>query len=74
MMKIFAGIVAGLTVLFFMNVIMLVTIPTVGYRTIEQMTKVGATALAIEAGKTLLVERAQMIALADANGISIVAM
>ena len=49
-------------------------IPTVGYRTIEQMAKVGATALAIEAGKTLLVERAQMIALADANGISIVAM
>ena len=49
-------------------------VPTVGYRTIEQMTQVGATALAIEAGKTLLVEREQMIALADAKGISIVAM
>lgn len=49
-------------------------VPTVGYRTVEQMVKVGATALAIEAGKTLLVERKQMIALADANGISIVAM
>ncbi|MBQ6006669.1 MAG: UDP-2,3-diacylglucosamine diphosphatase LpxI [Selenomonadaceae bacterium] len=49
-------------------------VPTVGYRTIEQMAKVGATALAIEAGKTLLVERAQMVALADAKGISIVAM
>lgn len=49
-------------------------VPTVGCRTIEQMIQVGATALAIEAGKTLLVEREQMIALADANGISIVAM
>lgn len=49
-------------------------VPTVGYRTIENMVNVGASALAIEAGKTLLVERAQMIALADAKGISIVAM
>ena len=49
-------------------------VPTVGYRTIEQMAQVGASALAIEAGKTLLVEQAQMVALADAKGISIVAM
>lgn len=49
-------------------------VPAVGYRTVEQMAKVGATALAIEAGKTLLVERAKMISFADANGISIVAM
>ena len=49
-------------------------VPTVGYRTIEQMAKVGATALAVEAGKTLLVEREQMISFADAKGISIVAM
>ena len=49
-------------------------VPAVGYRTVEQMAKVGATALAIEAGKTLLVERAQMISFADAKGISIVAM
>ena len=49
-------------------------VPTVGYRTIENMVNVGASALAIEAGKTLLVERTQMIALADAKGISIVAM
>jgi len=49
-------------------------VPTVGYRTIEQMVQVGAKALAIEAGKTLLVERAQMVALADSNGITIVAM
>ena len=49
-------------------------VPTVGYRTVENMANVGATALAIEAGKTLLVEREQMIALADDKGIAIVAM
>lgn len=49
-------------------------VPTVGYRTVEQMVNVGATALAIEAGKTLLVEREQMVALADAKEISIVAI
>lgn len=49
-------------------------VPTVGYHTVEQMAKFGATALAIEAGKTLLVEREQMISFADANGITIVAM
>ena len=49
-------------------------VPTVGYRTIEQMAQVGATALAIEAGKTLLVEREQMVSFADAKGIAIVAM
>ena len=49
-------------------------VPTVGYRTIEIMVQVGATVLAIEAGKTLLVDRQQMIALADEKGISIVAV
>ena len=49
-------------------------VPTVGYHTIENMANVGATALAIEAGKTLLVEREQMIALAEDKGISIVAI
>ena len=49
-------------------------VPTVGYRTVEIMAQVGATVLAIEAGKTLLVDRQQMIALADAKGISIVAV
>lgn len=49
-------------------------VPTVGYRTVENMANVGATALAIEAGKTLLVEREQMIAFADDKGIAIVAM
>ena len=48
-------------------------VPTVGYRTIETMVKAGATALAIEANKTLLVEREKMVALAEENGITIVA-
>ena len=49
-------------------------VPAVGLRTIESMVAVGATALAIEAGKTLLVDREKVVALAEANGITIVAM
>ena len=48
--------------------------PTVGYKTVEEMAQVGAAALAIEAGKTLLVEREKMVTFADDHGISIVAM
>ena len=49
-------------------------VPAVGLKTIESMVAVGATALAIEAGKTLLVDREKVVALAEANGITIVAM
>ena len=49
-------------------------VPTVGRRTIEQMIQFGATALAIEAGQTLLVEREETLALADANNIAVVAL
>ncbi len=49
-------------------------VPTVGKRTIEVMAEVGATALAIEANKTLLVDRASTVAFADEKGITIVAM
>ena len=38
------------------------------------MVDVGATALAIEADKTLLVEREEMLALAEANNITIAAL
>lgn len=38
------------------------------------MIETGAAALAIEAGKTLLVDKKQVIELADSHGISIVAM
>lgn len=49
-------------------------VPTVGASTIAAMIKVQASALAIEAGKTLLAEREKTLALAEANGIAIVAM
>lgn len=49
-------------------------VPAVGLKTIESMAAVGAKALAMEAGKTLLVDRERVIALADENGITIVAM
>ncbi len=42
--------------------------------TIQSMVDVGATALAIEADKTLLVEREEMLALAEANNITIAAL
>lgn len=49
-------------------------VPTVGKHTLEVMAEVGATALAIEADKTLLVDRAGTVAFADEKGITIVAM
>lgn len=47
--------------------------PSVGTKTLDSMIKAGATGLIIEAGRTLLVEEAKTIALADANNITIVA-
>ncbi len=49
-------------------------VPTVGVRTLEKMIEVGAVALAIEAGQTLVVEREKMIALADEHNIAITAI
>ena len=49
-------------------------VPTVGMQTIRSMIESGATALAIEAGKTLLVEKDKVVALADENDIAIVGM
>src|SRR6201984_196351 len=46
-------------------------VPVVGLPTVEQMRGVGATALAVDAGRTLLFDRARLIALADAAGIAI---
>jgi len=48
-------------------------VPAVGVGTITSMIEGGAGALVIEAGKTLLVERDKALALADANGIAVVA-
>ena len=49
-------------------------VPTVGLKTIETMVSVKAAVLGIEAGKTLLVEKEKVVALAEANGIKIVAL
>lgn len=49
-------------------------VPAVGMKTMEVMVETGATALVIEAGRTLLVEKDKVIALAEANDITIVAM
>ena len=46
--------------------------PGAGPATIRSMIEAGASALVLEAGKTLLVDRAEAIALADAHSITIV--
>jgi DUF1009 family protein len=46
-------------------------VPVVGLPTIEQMKSARATALAVDAGRTLLFDREKLIAQADAAGISI---
>ena len=49
-------------------------VPTVGIGTIETIAAAGGKVLAIEAGKTILLDEADVIRLADAKGISIVAV
>jgi hypothetical protein len=46
-------------------------VPVVGLPTVEQMRSAGATALAVDAGRTLLFDRNKLIELADASGIAI---
>jgi DUF1009 family protein len=48
-------------------------VPTIGCATIETLRKAGGRVLAIEAGKTIVLDQAQTIALADRYGITIVA-
>jgi UDP-2,3-diacylglucosamine hydrolase len=48
-------------------------VPTVGTHTIETMRQAGARVLAVEAGKTILLDEADTIALAERYGIAIVA-
>jgi hypothetical protein len=49
-------------------------VPVVGLPTIEQMKSAGATALAVDAGRTLLFDRSQLIESAEAAGIAIQAV
>lgn len=49
-------------------------VPTVGVTTIENLHKAGARVLAIEAGKTIVIDQPDVIALADRYGLAIVAL
>lgn len=49
-------------------------VPVIGVPTIETMAEAGATCLCISAGKTLMFDRNELIALADKNKIAIVAV
>jgi DUF1009 family protein len=48
-------------------------VPVIGIPTIERMTAAGATAIHVTAGKTLLFDRGELVALADEEGISVIA-
>jgi len=49
-------------------------VPAVGLNTLESMCQVGATALVIEAGGTLIVDREKVVKMANDHNITIVAM
>ncbi|QEG29056.1 hypothetical protein GobsT_38450 [Gemmata obscuriglobus] len=49
-------------------------VPTVGTQTIETMHRAGATALAIEAGRTIVIDQAATVALAEKYGITITSL
>ena len=49
-------------------------IPTIGLKTIENLKKIGAKGIVIEAEKTFIVNQKEVVAKADEAGISIVAM
>ena len=49
-------------------------VPTIGSSTIENLKKAGGKVLAIEAGKTIVIDQAEVVALADRYGLTIVAV
>lgn len=49
-------------------------VPAVGLKTIKTMSSVGASVLAVEAGKTVVFDKEEMVALANQKGISIIGM
>jgi DUF1009 family protein len=49
-------------------------VPTVGCSTVETLHRAGGRVLAIEAGRTIVLDQAQTVALADRYGVSIVAL
>jgi len=51
---------------------LLFDVPVAGPRTIEVMKEAGATVLAVDAGRTLLLDRDEMLAMANHHGIAVV--
>ena len=49
-------------------------IPAIGPTTLDAMAEGGATALAVEAGRVLLVDREDLVRRADAAGIAVVSV
>jgi len=49
-------------------------VPTIGCATIEGLRRAGGTVLAVEAGKTILLDEAETISLANRYGITIAAI
>ena len=49
-------------------------VPTVGTRTIETIARAGGRVLAIEAGRTIILDESETIRLADRHGIAIRAL
>ena len=49
-------------------------VPTIGLGTIENLVTAGASVLAIEAGKTIVIDRDEVVARADKHGLAIVAV
>jgi len=49
-------------------------VPTVGRTTVQSLYKAGGRVLAIEAGKTIIIDQNDTVALADRHGITIVAL
>jgi DUF1009 family protein len=49
-------------------------VPTIGCETIETIHRAGGRVLAIESGKTIVIDQSQTVALADRYGITIVAL
>src|SRR5262249_17836452 len=49
-------------------------VPTIGISTIENLHRAGARVLAIESSKTIVIDQADVIALANRYGLTIVAL
>lgn len=49
-------------------------VPTIGMGTLESMRAAGATCLAVEAGKTILIDETEVVRFANEHGIAVVAL